>query len=410
MNKIILSLTCFVFLVGLSGSGSAATITSCGTVTEDSVLGADLTSSGTCLTIGASNIVLDCAGYSIGGGGGSGIYGSGKSNVTIKNCNVTKFLRGIYLYSSSNNTLTNNTVTWNDYGIILESSSNNTLTSNIASNNVEEGISLVFSNNNNLSDSVASNNMKGIWISSSSSNTIINNKVNSNVDFGIWLTWSGNNTISNNNVNLSHSYGIYLQDSGDNNIFNNYFKNTNNFYFDGTIYSNDWNTTKTLSTNIVGGPYLGGNFWAKPDGTGFSETCSDADSDGICDTPYTLDSGNVDYLPLAVYTINATIDIDPDTLNLKTKGGWITAYIKLPSGHDVNNIDVSTVKLNDAVLAKSKPVKVGDYDGDGIADLMVKFDKAEVTTLLTLGDNEITISGELNNGTPFEGSDTIRAI
>jgi hypothetical protein len=39
------------------------------------------------------------------------------------------------------------------------------------------------------------------------------------------------------------------------------------------------------------------NFWANPTGIGFSQTCSDVNKDGICDTSYTLASGNVDYLP-----------------------------------------------------------------------------------------------------------------
>jgi hypothetical protein len=51
----------------LAGGVNGETITSCGTVTEDSVMGNDLTTNGTCLTIGASNIVLDCAGHSITG-------------------------------------------------------------------------------------------------------------------------------------------------------------------------------------------------------------------------------------------------------------------------------------------------------------------------------------------------------
>jgi hypothetical protein len=39
------------------------------------------------------------------------------------------------------------------------------------------------------------------------------------------------------------------------------------------------------------------------------------------------------------------IDIDPDTLNLKSKIKWVTAYIELPGGYDVADIDVGTVKL-----------------------------------------------------------------
>jgi hypothetical protein len=40
---------------------------------------------------------------------------------------------------------------------------------------------------------------------------------------------------------------------------------------------------------------------------------------------------------------------------------------------------------------------------------MVKFDKAEVTALLGVGEATLTITGEVN-GTPFEGSDSIRVI
>lgn len=108
-------------------------------------------------------------------------------------------------------------------------------------------------------------------------------------------------------------------------------------------------------------------------------------------------------------TIPATVDIYPDQLTLKPIGGSITAYIELPEGYDVNNVDIATVKLNCKVQAKSKPTKVGDYDIDGIPDLMVKFDRKEVTALLILGENTLTITGEIS-GEIFEGSDTITAI
>jgi hypothetical protein len=43
-----------------------------------------------------------------------------------------------------------------------------------------------------------------------------------------------------------------------------------------------------FTRNPLGGDNLGGNAWLKPDGTGYSQTCSDADGDGICDSPYSL--------------------------------------------------------------------------------------------------------------------------
>ena len=51
----------------------------------------------------------------------------------------------------------------------------------------------------------------------------------------------------------------------------------------------------------MGGPYVGGNYWALPNGTGFSQIQTDADKDGICDLPYHIseDGLNTDFLPLA---------------------------------------------------------------------------------------------------------------
>ena len=110
-------------------------------------------------------------------------------------------------------------------------------------------------------------------------------------------------------------------------------------------------------------------------------------------------------------SIPATIDIDPDTLNLNSKGKCITCYIELPEGYDVADIDVSTMLLEETVSAEAHPTEIGDYDEDGIADRMVKFDRSDVQEILEVGEEvEITVTGELTDGTVFEGSDTIRVI
>jgi len=108
--------------------------------------------------------------------------------------------------------------------------------------------------------------------------------------------------------------------------------------------------------------------------------------------------------------ISATMDINPDTLNLKSKGKWITCYIELPEGYNVFDIDVSTIMSNDTTPMDSyAPAEMGDYDEDGILDLMVKFDRQEVIALLSAGEATLAITGEVD-GTPFEGSDSIRVI
>ena len=110
-------------------------------------------------------------------------------------------------------------------------------------------------------------------------------------------------------------------------------------------------------------------------------------------------------------SISATIDFDPDTLNLNSEGNWTTTYIELPEGYDVSNIDASTIVLNGQVQAEENPTEIGDYDEDGITDLMVKFDRSAVQGILELGDEiAITITGELTEEILFEGTDTIRVI
>ena len=107
----------------------------------------------------------------------------------------------------------------------------------------------------------------------------------------------------------------------------------------------------------------------------------------------------------------AGIDIDPDVLNLKSKGTWITCYIELPEGFDVGDIDVATLMLNGQVPSEPHPTAVGDYDGDGVADLMVKFDLAATQATVEVGDSvQISVVGDLIDGTVFKGSDTIRVI
>lgn len=107
----------------------------------------------------------------------------------------------------------------------------------------------------------------------------------------------------------------------------------------------------------------------------------------------------------------AMIDIDPDTLNLKSKGRWITCYIELPTGYNVNDIDITTVLLENKVYAEHHPSKVDDYDGDSIPDIMLKFDKSEIEDILNTSESiPLTIRGILINGSQFGGDDAIRVI
>ncbi|MCK4365671.1 MAG: hypothetical protein KAW45_06445 [Thermoplasmatales archaeon] len=127
----------------------------------------------------------------------------------------------------------------------------------------------------------------------------------------------------------------------------------------------------------------------------------------IPELPYIIRSTETEIFQI----IPATIDIDPDTLNLNSSGKWITCYIELPDGYDVTDIDISTILLNDVVPAENHPTNIGDHDNDGIPDLMVKFDRQDVIDILEVGESvEIKITGELVDGIRFEGVDYIKVI
>ncbi|UCG91550.1 MAG: hypothetical protein JSV97_10785, partial [candidate division WOR-3 bacterium] len=123
----------------------------------------------------------------------------------------------------------------------------------------------------------------------------------------------------------------------------------------------------------------------------------------------------------ATYTIEATIDITPNVLNLKSHGRWVTCHIELPEGYSVEDIDLNTVALTaiDGTpidsLYREGPTNIGDHNNNGIPDLMVKFNRGDLIDVLeTMVEPpvyvELTVTGELTDGPLFEGSDVVRVI
>lgn len=227
---------------------------------------------------------------------------------------------GIHITRSQRNTLSNNIANSNNYGIVLENADFNNLNGNTVNSNNAYGLYLTNSSNCGLAGNTASGNDRGIYLIRSNSTAISDNKVSGNDIYGILTSYSNYNTISGNTANTTFR-GIHLDSSDGNTIsgnivafnsvsglfmcagsdsnrvFNNYLNNTLNADINNT--KNTWNATKTAGANIVGGSYTGGNFWANPSGTGFSQTSMDANGDGIADDQYT-GGKYTDYLPLVL--------------------------------------------------------------------------------------------------------------
>lgn len=114
-----------------------------------------------------------------------------------------------------------------------------------------------------------------------------------------------------------------------------------------------------------------------------------------------------------ITAIDATIDIDPDSLNLSSKGKFVTCYIELKD-NQAQAIDAGSVKIEGMLDAISAPTQVGDHDFDGNLDLMVKFDRAQLIDLIREAGSsdtiELTVTGALTDGLEFIGNDTIRVI
>lgn len=112
------------------------------------------------------------------------------------------------------------------------------------------------------------------------------------------ITGGYNSVVKGNVIAENTKTGLSLSGTGIT-LYDNYFNNTQNVALTAETKAT-WNVPKTTGPNIVLGPFIGGNFWAAPDGSGFSETHSDENGDGFCDEVYRIGGENVDELPLAV--------------------------------------------------------------------------------------------------------------
>lgn len=280
----------------------------------------DITNSSntTCMNITASSITLDCQGYTIDGNDTSNTYGiyTNQDNTTIKNCRVSDWDNGFYLTYSSNSSLNNITSSSNTYsGIWLdENCSNNNLTNLTINNNTWMGIFIYSagdstkSNDNYLENIVVKYNtgVGGIYIQISDNNTLDNVTAINNT-YGVKVDFAKNNTLKNSVIEESGDYGVYIKTHVDspatgNKIYNNLLNNTGNAYVEiiSGAYNNYWNTTKQTGDRIYSpGTQIGGNYWTNSTGNDYSDTCADADKDGFCDNSYTIETNNVDYLPLS---------------------------------------------------------------------------------------------------------------
>ncbi len=122
-------------------------------------------------------------------------------------------------------------------------------------------------------------------------------------------------------------------------------------------------------------------------------------------------NGNADiYVTRILATpVAVTFDVEPQTLNPREKGRWVTGFLEPPAPFTADQIDVGSVRLNSLVpadTAASKVMRDRDRNDDDVPELMVKFEREAVERTVT-PSGVVAVTG-LVDGLPFVGSDTIR--
>jgi parallel beta-helix repeat protein len=206
---------------------------------------------------------------------------------------------GIYLNDHcDHNSLSNNDIYNNDNsGIRFENSSTNKINNSIIKSNNKYGVMIVGSSNEIINSIISSNNEHGIFLFADDNNVVKKNTIENNAKDGISLSNSTLDQIYKNEISQNSGYGIKLDYfTLQNLIYDNHLHHNTINAVDKSIGNNNWNTAKTSGTNIVGGPYIYGNYWDNFDED--IEGANDSNSDGIADNAYTVYASNKDNGPL----------------------------------------------------------------------------------------------------------------
>lgn len=357
------------------------------------------------LTIQADNITVQ--GFLITGAGDncSGIYLNDSNNCLLENNKLFNNSEGIHLESSAKNRVFNNVILKVSRGIIIEQSEYNSVASNKASK-CRYGIYLLNSKGNRVSkNTVLENKEYGIILSASNDNTLSENTVSNN-GRGVHIGTSDGNTLSDNTITLNEVCGLFVCPRSDKNlVFNNYFNNTLNAEANNGT-ANAYNKPKTTGTNIIGGPYIGGNFWAMPNGTGFSETASDLDGNGIADERYTLENSHyIDYLPLVAFKPPEPV-LPVANLSTNISEGYAPVSVQFTDLSE-NATSRSWDFENDGIIDSSDETPVHTYTASGTYTVNLTAASGDGTdskliTITVKDENVKDIQPESETGTPGE--------
>jgi len=230
---------------------------------------------------------------------GIGVMTSGDSVIFTRN-DVRNNMIGMFSYGN-NTVISGNIVNFNRLLGLGYGGFNTTVSQNEVVGNKVGGLEVDGSDTVVSQNIIGRNGHSGIFMSADHAALVDNLFESNRYAFSPYvalnsLLFTGN--ILQNNTDA----GIYLDNTsngGNGSIYNNYFGNLKNVDGEGDATQFNWTNPAgpQPGTSVVGGPYLAGNYWSNPNGTGWSDM-QPVNPNGYVTTPYLVSSGANDTAPL----------------------------------------------------------------------------------------------------------------